>query len=71
MKGTFGSSDSWLLTPNAGDWSCALDVYSYGFVLTVYNVDNAYGVSPVLYLNSDVEFKDGDGSSAKPYQLSA
>ena len=71
MKGTLGSSDSWLLTPNAGYWTRALVVYSYGFVLTGYDVDNAYGVFPVLYLNSDVEFKDGDGSSSTPYQLSA
>ena len=31
----------------------------------------AYGVTPVLYLNSDVEFKDGQGSSSNPYQLDA
>ena len=34
-------------------------------------VCSTVGVSPVLYLNSGAEFKDGDGSASNPYQLSA
>ena len=71
MKAILGTSNyGWLLTTNSS--------YSYYVWLVIssgrvdnYSAYNACGVSPVLYLNSDVEFKGGDGSSAKPYQLSA
>ena len=64
------SSYGWFLT------SSRSTSYNAGFVDSSGNVYGnlaylAYGVFPALYLNSDVEFKDGDGLSAKPYQLSA
>ena len=70
MKGTFSSSYSWLLTPYSSYSSHAWHGYSSGLV---YYTDaySALGVSPVLYLNSNVEFRDGDGSVSNPYQLSA
>ena len=70
MKGTFSSSYSWLLTPYSSDSSRAWLVGSSGNVYDN-NACYAYGVSPVLYLNSNVEFRDGDGSVSNPYQLSA
>ena len=70
MKGTFSSSYSWLLTPYSSDSSRAWLVGSSGNVYDN-NACYAYGVSPVLYLNSDAEFRDGDGSASNPYQLSA
>ena len=70
MKGTFGSSERWLLTPNASSSYTAWLVASSGVVYSL-NAYIARGVSPVLYLNSNVEFRDGDGSVSNPYQLSA
>ena len=65
------SSYGFLLTPGLSFSGYAWLVYSDGHVYSNYYASNASGVSPVLYLNSDVEFKDGDGSSASPYQLNA
>lgn len=70
MKATFSSGFRWLLTPYSSGSNFAWLVNSSGDV----HYSNAWiadGVFPVLYLNSGVEFKDGDGSSANPYQLSA
>ena len=64
------SSYGFLLTPGLSFSGYAWLVYSDGHVYSNYYASNASGVSPVLYLNSDVEFKDGDGSSANPYKLS-
>ena len=67
-----GNNYGWLLTPNSGNsyhaWYVSSDgrVYYYG--------GNAYlasGVVPVLYLSSELGIESGDGSSSKPYKLSA
>ena len=71
MKRTFTSNNlNWLLT-HYSVWSSYAWVVRYTWPVDNSAAYNANGVSPVLYLNSDVEFKGGDGSSAKPYQLSA
>lgn len=62
----------WLLTPSSFNSYVAWVVASSGSVVSYSgSVNLTNGVTPVLYLNSDVEFKGGDGSSAKPYQLNA
>ena len=71
MKAILGtSSNGWLLTPYSSRSNDAWLVYSSGAILNR-RAYYAYGVSPVLYLNSDVEFKGGDGLSSNPYQLDA
>ena len=72
MKGILiTSADGWLLTPGF-----VLDNYAWNVILTG-NVFlgrypwHAYGVTPVLYLNSELAVKAGTGSSSAPYQLSA
>ena len=72
MKGRLiTSADGWLLTP-----SFVFDNYAWNVILTG-NVFlgrypwHAYGVTPVLYLNSELAVKAGTGSSSAPYQLSA
>ena len=71
MKAILETSNyGWLLTPDSSSsysvWSVSSSGNATGGLAYA-----AFGVFPVLYLNSDVEFKGGDGSSAKPYQLSA
>ena len=72
MKGILiTSADGWLLTP-----SFVLDNYAWNVILTgdVFLGRypwHAYGVTPVLYLNSELAVKAGTGSSSAPYQLSA
>ena len=71
MKRTFTSNNlNWLLTHYSVWSSYAWDV-RYTWSVDKSAAYDAFGVSPVLYLNSDVEFKGGDGSSANPYKLSA
>ena len=67
-----GSNTGWLLTPFSGDSYFAWGVRSDG---SVYYNDNAYrasGAVPVLSLSSELGIESGgDGSSSKPYKLSA
>ena len=67
-----GSNTGWLLTPRSGSSSNAWYVNSSGYVIyrSAYNV---IGVVPVLSLSSKlgIEPGSGDGSSSKPYKLSA
>ncbi len=71
MNAILGTSNvGWLLTPDSSNSYNAWLVNSSGSVNN-YDAGTARGVSPVLYLNSGAEFKDGDGSVSNPYQLSA
>ena len=67
-----GSNTGWLLTPNSGRSYAAWPVFSVG---TVYHYNVAYyarGAVPVLSLSSELGIESGgDGSSSKPYKLSA
>ena len=68
-----GSNTGWLLTPNSGISNHAWNVYSDGYVSnrngTAYGAD---GAVPVLSLSSELGIESGgDGSSSKPYKLSA
>ena len=70
MKTIIAPNNGWLLTPRSGYASYAWRVYSSGYVNS-YDASFAYGVAPVLYLNSELAVKAGTGSSSAPYQLSA
>ena len=76
MRAILGtSSKGWLLTPDSQYVNHVWLVNSSGLVYGGNTYSNSLyiekGVSPVLYLNSGVEFRDGDGSASNPYQLSA
>ena len=67
-----GNNYGWLLTPLSSDSSYAWYVPSDGYVFKrSYRAFNVYGVAPVLYLSSELGIESGDGSSSKPYKLSA
>ena len=69
MKSIFSSSYGWLLPPRSGNYSTAWNVASSGYVYRD-NVSYAYGVAPVLYLESNANI-DGatTGTSDNPYKL--
>ena len=72
MKTIIAPNYGWLLTPYSGDANLAWLVYTSGYVNSTQNLAcGAYGVAPVLYLNSELAVKAGTGSSTEPYQLSA
>ena len=58
-------------TPNSSNSNNAWNVNSDGNVNNNNNAYNANGVVPVLYLSSELGIESGDGSSSKPYKLSA
>ena len=67
-----GSNTGWLLTPSSGYSNNAWFVYSGGFVSRDSIAYVAYGAVPVLSLSSELGIESGgDGSSSKPYKLSA
>ena len=58
-----------LLTPNSDGSYRTWYVGSPGYVDNGNYASYAYGVAPVLYLNSELAVKSGTGSSSEPYQL--
>ena len=70
MKAIVAPNYDWLLTPRSGIASNVWYVYSSGGVYYNSYVYNAYGVAPVLFLNSDANVKSGTGTSSDPYQIS-
>ena len=67
-----GSNTGWLLTPYSGNSNGAWRVSSGGLVGYSYIAANANGAVPVLSLSSELGIESGgDGSSSKPYKLSA
>ena len=65
-----GVNSGWLLTPNSGSADGAWIVASGGIVDVSYITFIAYGVVPVLSLNSELVIGSGTGTSSSPYQLS-
>jgi len=65
----FNGVVQWLLTPYSSGNTRAWAVNSAGYVHRGYNVNDDYSVRPVLYLNSNLSIKSGDGSQNNPYQL--
>ncbi len=70
MKAIVAPNYGWLLTPRSCIASNVWYVYSSGGVYYNSYVYNAYGVAPVLFLNSDANVKSGTGTSSDPYQIS-
>ena len=70
MKAIVAPNYGWLLTTRSGIASNVWYVYSSGGVYYNSYVYNAYGVAPVLFLNSDANVKSGTGTSSDPYQIS-
>ena len=72
MKAILGTSSwGWLLTPYSSNSSSVWYVLSSGHVNGNYAYP-AYGAVPVLSLSSELGIESGgDGSSSKPYKLSA
>ena len=70
MKAIVAPNYGWLLTPRSGIASNVWYVYLSGGVHYNNYVYNAYGVAPVLFLNSDANVKSGTGTSSDPYQIS-
>ncbi len=67
-----GSNTGWLLTPYSGGSYSAWRVYSGGYVRNGNYACSANGAVPVLSLSSELGIESGgDGSSSKPYKLSA
>ena len=67
-----GSNTGWLLTPNSGNSYYAWYVGSDGYVSNYSIAYSAFGAVPVLSLSSELGIESGgDGSSSKPYKLSA
>ena len=67
-----GSNTGRLLTPASGSSCYAWTVYSDGSVYSNNIAYSAYGAVPVLSLSSELGIESGgDGSSSKPYKLSA
>ncbi len=68
----YGQGFEWTLTPYSSDSNGVFYVYIHGNVLSsghVYDDSAHYGFSarPVLYLDSSVYVKDGNGTMADPY----
>ena len=63
-----GGDFGWLLTPSGNAYDAWL-VDSSGGVYNNNTACNAYGVSPVLYLDSKLVIGSGTGTSSDPYQL--
>ena len=67
-----GSNNGWLLIPDSGTSNIAWRVYSDGYVGNYDYAFRAIGAVPVLSLSSELGIESGgDGSSSKPYKLSA
>ena len=65
------STYQWLLTPRSSSTRTAWLVISSGSVYYTYYVSSAYGVRPVLYLDSEIDIEPGNvGTSSDPYRIS-
>ncbi len=67
------SSYLWTITPNSGYSYYAFSVYSAGFVSSYgysVSVTFSYVVWPVVYLKSNIQISDGEGTFDNPYNLS-
>ena len=63
------SNHQWTLTPDASSLYRVFYVNSYGRV-AIYSTNNPHGVSPALYLNSNIKIVNGEGTESNPFVLS-
>ena len=65
------SNFQWTLTPSASHSYFAFIVYSSGLVSGTITVQApSYGISPALYLNSNIKISGGSGTESNPFVLS-
>ena len=65
------SNFQWTLTPSASHSYFAFIVYSSGLVSGTITVQApSYGISPALYLNSNIKIVNGEGTESNPFVLS-
>ena len=71
MKSILGTTSyGWLLTPNVSSSYIVWYVIDGGRVTNSDYICDLMGVTPVLFLNSELSLKEGtDGSSSNPYQI--
>ena len=71
MKSILGTTSyGWLLTPNVSSSYIVWYVIDDGRVTNSDYICDLMGVTPVLFLNSELSLKEGtDGSSSNPYQI--
>ena len=67
----YNGATQWLLTPYSSGAYHAWGVYSSGYVASGFSVFYAFGVRPVLYLNSELVIESGSGTVSNPYRISA
>ena len=69
LEGQTSKVNTWLLSSSAGTSSNVFyansDGYLYGYDRSLYSL----GIRPVVYLKSDIQIFDGDGSLDNPYKL--
>ena len=63
------SNTQWTLTPDAYTSSYASFVNSNGHMYST-STSASYGVSPALYLNSNIKITSGEGTESNPFNLS-
>ena len=66
-----GNNVGWLLTPISNDGVSAWHVNTQGYLRDLHNTYLGNGVTPVLFLDSNLIYNGGNGTSSDPYQLSA
>ena len=70
----YNSATQWLLTPSSLNAFDPWYVHSAGGVILgdgAFMVCSAFGVRPVLYLNSELVIESGSGTESDPYRISA
>ncbi len=65
----YNGDEEWLISPNTNDFKKAFRVLSDGLVDNQTNVNNAYAIRPVVYLNPTLLLDHGTGTSTDPYYL--
>ncbi len=65
----FSGVAEWLQAPDASGSSGVAVLYGTGEVVIAGSVSFSFAVSPVLYLNSNVQITGGDGSQGNAFQL--
>ena len=67
----FNSTIQWTLTPNSSNSNHVFLVLTAGYVNSGGSAYSSYGVSPSVYLTSNVSISGGDGTVNSPYTLKA
>ncbi len=66
----YNEADEWLQTPRSDGYDGSMTIFAEGYVRYGSQVMHSYMIRPVLFLSSQVKITSGNGSYAKPYELS-